>query len=164
MTENKSILLRNMARSSGLCDEWFKQWRDDLSDDDLLNLYVRGIDFSIDKEWIANDVAKNLFDKQTLNKHGIYIDDDEVSGMNFPNVILNGNCNGNISYDKFSVGNIYVRHDSKIKITVSDFARCFIETYDNSSTEVVNYSNNKVFVYHHGGAIVTTGNVVVREK
>ena len=156
--------LRHMARNHGLCDAWYGEWRNDTTNDELLNMYVRGIDFSINNDWITNDFAKEHFTEEELAEHGIFFDKQELKEYNLPNLILNGSCSGIAEYNHFSVGNVYVRHKSKVKITVWDFAKCFIEVYDNAEVEVINYANNRVFVYQHGGNVKTKGDVLVRKK
>lgn len=153
-----------MARKNGLCDEWFGKWREDMDDDELLNMYVKGIDFSIEKDWVSNDFAKENFDADTLAEHGIFIDRKELVERNLPNLILNGTSEGRVDYDHFNVGNVYARHGSRVKVIVWDFAKVFIEMYDDAEVDVVNYSNNRVFVYKHGGKVTCEGDVLVRKK
>lgn len=160
----KCIAIREMARENGLCDEWYNKWTDDLTDDELLNMYVKGIDFSIGNDWISNEFAKENFDEDTLAEHGIFIDHRKLFEENAPVLILNGHCKGRADYFGFQVGNVYVRDESEVNITVDGMARCFVEVYDNAVVNVVNNSGNKVFVYRHGGKVTTTGNVLVREK
>lgn len=156
--------LRRNARNNGLCDQWFAAWRDDMTKDELLNMYIKGIDFSIENDWVSNDFIKDNFPHDMLGEHGVFIDEQELSERNLPNVVLNGCCTGELEYDVFNVGNIYVRHESDVTITVWDFAKCFIEVYDKAKVKVINYSNSRVFVYKHGGEVETEGDVLVRRK
>lgn len=163
-TNTLSMQLRHMARQNGLCDEWFSNWHDDATVDELINMYLKGIDFSIAHAWLPNDFIKSHFDASILSEHGIFVDARDVNECNMPTVVFNGGSRGHLYYDHFHVGNIYVRHNSHVIINISDYARCFIEVYDDSVVTVENNSNNRIFVYQYGGKIQSSGNVLIRDK
>ena len=156
--------LRSMARENGLCDQWFGAWKDDTTREELINMYFKGMDFSVDKDWVSNEFIKENFPSDMLAERGVFIDEKGLKERNLPNVTFNGECEGELEYDVFNVGNVYVRHKSDVTITVWDFAKCFIEVYDKAKVKVVNYSNSRVFVYKHGGEVETEGDVLIRKK
>lgn len=155
--------MRAEARGFGLCDEWYGAWADDTGVDELLNKYVRGIDFCIGHSFPDNKVLLKYAGREKLHEHGIYID-EEIIGAASGTVIINGHCTGMLNCDGFSVVNIYLRGDSEITVNVSDFAKVFIELWDDARLTIENNGYSRCFVYRHGGSADAKGDVLIREK
>lgn len=153
--------LKNKAVKLGLCTEWTNEWGNPTKDE-LVYKYVRGIDFCIRHNYPSCEYMKKNFDG-IMQKHGVFVD-EEINLKNARIVIANGKTCGKIVYDSYSVGTLYVRHDSDLTIEVSDNAFVTIETYDNCKVSVSQKGNAKVFVYRYGGDIQTSGKVVVKNR
>lgn len=152
------------AKSLGLCDKWYEEWSDNTSVDDLLKKYIQGIDFVIDKGF-PDDATLKKYAGDRLHRFGIYIDeeiDDEAD--NEPTLVVNGKCEGVVTYNGFAAGNVYLRGDSDLTVMVYNSAKVFVEVYDNARLQVINDGISKCFVYRHGGRIETVGKVMVRDK
>lgn len=161
---NRSVVLKNMARKAGLCDEWFNDWKDDCTADELINKYKRGIDFSLSKDWLHNDTIKQLFSEEELHCNGVF-----VGGNGFINgsgtFVINDKSYILGVFKDFQVSEIYVRQGSKLDLSVEDNAIVKVRIFDNSSVNIVNNSTNKVFVYSYGeNNITTNGNVLIRKN
>lgn len=156
---------RSEARSLGLCDQWYDGWSDDASVSDLLGKYVRGIDFVIKHHFPSDDDLVEYASRRELHEHGIYVN-ESVDGLRNETkpLIFNGNCSGEIIFDDFSVGNIYLRGKSDIEIYVRGLAKVFVEIYDDARVTVVNNGDSRCFVYLHGGKAEVIGDVVIRDK
>ena len=145
-------VLRTKAIEAGLCDDWQNNiWNRDLSLDELLTIYIRGIDFSLKQEWFDYDFIKEEFPADILHRHNIYLDEyisigDASSGT----WVFIGNCEGEITFKDFSVGTLYLRHNSRIKVVTKDMAKVFISLYDESEVDVeqLEYSTAKVYDRH----------------
>ena len=132
-----NISLREMARSSGLCDEWYAEWSDDDTIDVCLERYVRGFDFSIKNEYPSIDFIRKNFRKDDLHRHNIYIDDQvSLDGDNGYYIFL-GNCNATLAVDGLKAVTVYVRHKSEVSVTASGGAKVFVRYYDNSKGECI---------------------------
>lgn len=153
--------LKNEAVGLGLCTEWTKEWGNPTKDE-LVDKYVRGIDFCIEHNYPSCEYMKKHFDG-IMQKHGVFVD-DEIDLKNIRIVIANGKTSGAIVCDSYSVGTIYARHDSDLTIEASGNAFVTIETYDNCKVSVFQRDKAKVFVYNHGGNIQTSGKVVVKNR
>ena len=161
--ENISTELKGMARSNGLCDKWFGEWEKESDDTTLFDKYKRGIDFSIEHDWISNDFIKSHWDKETLQSNNIFVDDKDMELENAKGtVVVNGDCDLTFNYNLFTVSDIYARHSSRIKITVRDHARVMVNLYDNATVEIDCDDMARVYVYQHSkdSKIVNVGNVV----
>lgn len=153
--------LKNEAVGLGLCTEWAEGWGKP-TNDELVDKYVRGIDFCIKHDYPSCEYMKKHFDG-VMQKHGVFVN-DTLDLVNPKMVIANGNTSGKLVYNSYSVGTIYVRHNSNLDIKVSGNAIVAIETYDNCRLSVHQSENSKVFVYDHGGHIETFGKVVVKDR
>lgn len=146
---NKSQLLRNLARKAGLCDKWFSEWSDNESDDALLERYIKGIDFCILHDYPSLPIIRSTFDEDTLRRHNIYLDAKSVT-VNSPQPVsvFLGASKANVMASAYSVSDIYVRHNSKLRIHARDHAIVAVTVYDNSEIVVTYEGQAKVFIYN----------------
>jgi len=146
MTDRElNIALREMARSAGLCDQWYNEWKDDSTIDECLDRYVRGFDFAIEKDYPPLDFIRKNFDIEDMHRHDIYLDEKvDILDAESGTYIFLGKCEGNIRFESFSVGTLYVRHDSKITVFANDFAKVFVSVYDDADSGF----------FERGGAVI----------
>lgn len=161
--ENLSDKMKNEAVSLGLCAQWTAEWQDNTSKDDMVEKFVRGIDFCIGRDWpLAKDIKKYFSD--VIHNHGVYVDEN-VNLRNPKMVILNGECVANITYDWMDSGEIYVRHNSSLHLKVKGLSRVFVNLLDGAELRVICEDSAKCFVYQYGGNIMkTTGHIVIRDR
>lgn len=155
-----SAELKKEAVRLNLCEEWTEAWKNP-SLEEMADMYIRGLDFCIENNYPSNDFIKAHFGKVAEDK-GVFTD-TEVNLLNPEIAILNGNCTGTIELTGYASRDIHVRHDSKVKIIVRDYATAFVRVYDNAHAIIDNQTKTKKsFVYHKGGKATITGNVAVR--
>ena len=121
----------------GLCKQWTSEWSDGSSRDELVDKFVRGLDFCIEHDWPSVDVMKR----------------------DFGDVIQR--------YSGNSVGDVYVRHDSRACIAVNGLARVHVTVYDRGVVSVCCDEDAQCFIYLHGGEVLSlegNGKIVVRDK
>lgn len=131
-------ILREKAIAAGLCNEWQQKiWNRDLSVTELLTIYKRGIDFSLKQEWFDYDFIKEEFSLDELHENLIYIDEEiDISDAESGTWVFLGECTGKVTFRDFSVGNIYVRHTSNIKVESEDMSKVFVSIYDDAMAEL----------------------------
>jgi hypothetical protein len=151
--------LKGKAVDLGLCTEWTEKWTEKTKDE-LCRMYILGIDFCIKHSYPNNDYMKKNFDG-VMQKHGIHVS-EEIHDKNVRIAVYNGKCKGVASFDNFSVGRIYLRHDSDLIVKASGYSKVFISTYDNTKLKVECSENAKVYVYRKGGIVEYSGNVRIR--
>ena len=156
-------ILRTQARELGLCDEWYDGWEKNESIEELLEKYLKGIDFCIKHDYPNIDFVRAHFPKEELRKKGIFLDDN-VDGKNISKAVLLGDSTGVILYNGFASCDLYLRHQSEMVVLATDSSKVFIETYENCKLNVIADKFSKVFIYDHGGDITYQGNVIVRNK
>lgn len=142
--------LKEKAISLGLCEEWTNEWNEE-DKDTLCEKYVKGIDFCIMHNYPSLKYMKDNFDG-IMQNHGVFVDDNGMK-KNLPKAVINGLSIMNMLYDKFSVGTVYLRHDSALNIIAKDNAKVFIFTYDNCILNIKCSDSAIVYVYNHGGSI-----------
>ena len=160
---NLSLELKEMARNNGLCDKWFGEWVDESDDATLFDKYKRGIDFSIEHDWISNEFIKSRWDKEVLQDNNIFVDDKDMELENTKGtVIINGDCDLTFNYNLFTVSDLYARHNSIVRVTAKDHARIMVNLYDNAIVEIDCDYMAKVYVYQHSkdSKIVSIGRVI----
>ena len=157
-------LLRNRARQLGLCDQWYNDWGSKETKQQLIEKYLHGIDFCIKNDYPKKEFIKAYFPKNLLAEKGIFLD-EKIAHTNLCTAVLLGESDGELKYDGYSVGKIYVRHQSVVKVNACDRARVFVECYDGTKVDAVATDDARIFVYQHGGIVRnTSGNVFVRDR
>lgn len=151
MTDKElNITLRELARSQGLCDEWYGAWGDDSTIDECLERYVKGFDFVKEHDYPPIDFIRKYFDKEVLRRHNIYLDEGvDIEGRHGYYVFL-GKCTGRITFDGFYAATVYVCHDSEIDVVASNGAKVFVTYYDNSVGGTYDDAWSKVKRYDRG--------------
>ena len=155
--------MKNEAVSLGLCSQWTAEWEDNSTKDDMVEKFVKGIDFCIGRNWPSTKDMKRYFG-DVIHNHGVYVDEN-VDLENPKITILNGVCVAHIDYDWMDSGEIYVRHGSSLYLKVKGFSRVFVNILDDAELHVECEDTARVFVYQYGGNVVEkSGNVVVRDR
>lgn len=158
---SKSQRLKDEAVKLGLCQQWQSEWGNP-TDDELCEMYVRGLDFCIRHDFPNPRYMKRHFNG-TLQKHGIFVD-NVVSLKNPFTFVANGKCSGIVFIDGFSVSQIYVRHDSYIVVRASGNSVVNIRVYDRAKVNIISSDDARVCVIKHGGILAVSGNVKVIDR
>ncbi len=145
--ENLSETLKKQAVDLGLCRPWTEAWGD-CDQQELIDKFVKGIDFCLERNWPTSDFIKANFDRTLLNANLIFVDehislDDAPSGI----YILNGECSGSIRFAPWTAATVYVRHKSNVTIIADDFAKVFVRLYDEAEVEAEAEESAVVRVY-----------------
>lgn len=145
-----SIELRDMARTDGLCDEWFGAWSEDCSDEELFDKYKRGIDFAIEHDYPSNKYILTHWDRETLRRNGIYVNDKvEEDAGGSGTFVVNGDSEVTMRFDAYDAADIYVRHHSVLYLDASYMAKVRINLYDEARVEIGCREGAKAYVYRH---------------
>lgn len=161
--KNLSDKMKDEAVSLGLCAQWTAEWKDNSSKDEMVEKFVRGIDFCIGKNWPSTKDMKRFFG-DVIHKHGVYVDEN-VEIKNPKIVILNGECVAYVNYDWMGSGEIYVRHNSSLYLRVKGLSRVSVNLLDRAELHVECEDGAKCFVYQYAGTVIRASkNVVVRDR
>lgn len=159
---NISDEMKTQAIGLGLCQQWQDEWADNTTKDELVDKFVRGLDFCIQHDFPTTKVMKECFG-DTIHRHGVYVD-EKVRTASQSTVILNGECDAEIEYGDFDCARVWVRHNSRANITVNGFAVVKVFVLDKSEVHIKNSSCRKVKVYKYGGCVTCEGDVTIAES
>lgn len=158
--------LKNQAIAYGLCEQWTDDWSENRNKQELIDMWLRGIDFAIANDYPTNEFIKEHFESELLKENHIYVD-SSFHGVNLDKkVILCGKSDGVLEFDKFSTCDIYIRHECHAHIRASGFSKVFINLYDGANIIIKQMEAAKVYVYLHGSncRVKYEGEVLVRES
>lgn len=145
---NLSDTLKQQAVSLGLCHKWTEAWADNSGQQELIDKFVKGIDFCLERDWPSNDFIKANFDRDLLNSNLVFIDEYVDMDMAPSGIyILNGECYGRLSFAPWAAATVYLRHNSKVAVVASDFAKVFVRIYNEADVEVEADESAVVKVY-----------------
>ena len=160
MTETElSVKLREDARRLGLCDQWYSEWKDDTTMQELIDKYKRGLDFGLKYRWPSNQFIRTHFPQDVLRQNGILVNDirsfpirnsETRRLMYLRDYVLLGNSEAIIRYSfRGHACNIWVRDTSKVTVDVKYGAFMMIHLLDYSSADIKTDMVSKVVVIRH---------------
>lgn len=151
--KNLGNYILKKARIAGICEPWADLVGTTDSVGELLKLYVKGIDFCLEKNFPSNADLMRLGGK-VLEKYGIHVD-KEVSGIGADFTVLLGTCKAKLQYGSFSAAQLFVKHSSVANVFAYDNAFVMIDCFDNAVVNVTAYGNSKVVVNVYKYAQIT---------
>lgn len=79
--------------------------------------------------------------------------------------VILGESQGKLIFDGYAVRDIYINGNADVEIEASDFAKIFVNVYDDAQVVVTQKKNSVIHVYKHGtGEILSVGNVTINRK
>lgn len=160
MKIGKEIALEIERLNIYLCPEFTSQMITFSNYTQLANMYFKGSDWSMENDFPRLDILRKH--KLGLIPCGLLTDvSSEYSNVRYLGVF--GNSNVVLNYDKFSVAQCIIRHNSKAKIYIKDYSKIQINILDNADVEVIcsEEGSASVFVYGQNVKIKVSGNVKI---
>lgn len=145
MDLNTYVLAR--AMQNNICTPWAEKIANAGSVDDLLKMYVAGVDFCLEHNFPSNTDLVSLGGDH-INQYGIYVD-QTLKLIDRPFVVFLGNSSGTVKYSGFNTAQVFLKHTSSTDIYVQDNASVLIDCFDDSvlNIEVSDYATAFVNVY-----------------
>lgn len=146
--------LKQDGIAKGLCRQWQMKIKPGLDTKQLVELFVRGIDFCVNNDYPTLGFLREHF-KGDCEPYGVYIDDD-VAAINRPEVVLNGKCKGMLAYNDYSVSRAVLRHDTSVNVIVSGNAILTVDIFDDAAMHLVTVGDRAtVWVNKYGNSQVS---------
>lgn len=79
--------LKEDGKAKGLCRMWQMKLRTGLDYEQLIQLYIKGIDFCISENYPTLDFIREHF-KGKCEVYGVFVDDEVTDKVNLPDVVL----------------------------------------------------------------------------
>lgn len=145
--------LAKQAKKNGICKIWYHDLKKTTDTDKLLDMYIRGIDFCLEKNYPSNDyIRKNFVGK--MEAFGVHLDEN-IRIINEKKVVALGNCVGTVETSGFATSEVFIKHESVLLITASDHSFIMIDLFDQAELSVIANDDAKVCVNYYGGILKT---------
>jgi hypothetical protein len=161
MELNEYILAK--AIENDICKPWAEKISKAKDADELMQMYVDGIDFCLSNNFPSNEDLKTLAG-DIINQYGIYID-QQFKLLDRPFIVALANTIGDSHYSGYSVSRLFAKHQSTVRVTARDNAFLLIDCFDNSFIDITASGNANIAVHVYGKATVVhtqTGNAMVK--
>jgi hypothetical protein len=141
------------AKDNDICEEWAERMNHTVNVDELLDMYIEGIDFSFSTEFLSNDFfRRNL--KGHMEHKGIFLDDNPIL-ENVKKIVCLGDSRLNLIGNQYLVSEVFLRDKTKAKIVAKDSAFIMVDIFDDVDLEVIANDSSKVCVNVYKGAKVS---------
>ena len=152
------------AKTKGICKDWYERLLHTEDKHALIQMFLDGIDFCISKDYPSPEFFR-LFDG-IRQQYGIFRD-EPIQAENSKYVVAFGKCEGAVKYTGYEVGQVFIKHESKLTVTASGNSFVMVDVFDNADIEIIAENNAKVCVNKYGGNVTTTthseqGNAVIK--
>ena len=174
MSDNElSIKLREDARKLGLCDQWYGEWKDATSREELADKMKRGLDFCIKHRWPSKDFIKHNFSQDFLRDNGVLVDDRRSYPVRDENrrlvyikeYVLMGDSHATIRYTfRPHMCNVWVLNNSSVRVELKYGAYAMVHLFDNATAEIVTDLTCKSMVIRHSPDAKVIKNGIVTTK
>ena len=157
--------LRNQAIHLGLCDDWQKLWRKDWSQEKMVEMMFRGLDFCLKYHYPSNDFIIKHFDQDFRRKNNVFVN-DKYSTNNPKESLILGTSDITIRYNTWNHGNIHVRDNASVKLTAKNSSFVIAHLYENAFIEAEQLDKARIVLVKHSEkvTIVAEKNIKIREE
>lgn len=148
MEDFVSHILKERAINLGLCKEWTEAWQP-CDQQELIDKYVKGIDFCIGKNYPAVDFIINNFDEELLKANDIYVQGDNSISYGCGTIILRGDSKNDIRIKDYAAVEIWIAENANLTINAGAFSKVFINMYGEGEVKANSEFGSKVYIYTH---------------
>ena len=152
MEELRKYILAK-AIQNNICKPWAEKITLAASPDDLLQMYVDGIDFCLSNNYPSNDDLVHLVGDY-LPGYGIHVD-DHFSQVNSRFAVLLGNSFGQMKYTEYQTAQVFVKHQSKADLILSGNSFVMLDCFDESKVSIMANDASRITVNIYGNAHVS---------
>lgn len=145
----KLLDIYTQAVDNDLCKPWQEKMRKDLSLKNLCEMYFNGDDWSMEKDFPNLETLRNF--KGITDSYGLFTD-YKGSLKNYSKSAFFGVSDVIVEFDKFTVSQMIIRHQSKVKITAKDNAIVIINLLDDAELEIESIGNSRIEIYSYGNS------------
>ena len=143
------------AKKKGICEEWYERLVKTKDKELLIKMYLEGIDFCLSNEYPNNEFIRKHF-VGSCEAFGVFLD-HVIKAINFRHVVALGHCEGTATYDGWNVGQVFIKHQSRLKILATGNSFVMVDVFDETTVEVEARDNAKVCVNLYDGNLTATG-------
>lgn len=143
-------LLAKEAKQKNICSEWHERILNAINKEQLLQLYLDGIDFSLSENYPSNTFLEKNF-RDHLEEYNILL--NESKALSNQSVVVGlGTSELVYSADEYSVSRVFIKDNTKAIIKASGCSFIMIDVFEGCEVNIVASENSKVCVNAYLGA------------
>lgn len=148
-----------------MCANFQQMWPDNAPNDYLIALFLKGINFCMEKDFPSVSYIKEHFSRQELAARNIFVEGDvSLSNVSSPVVILGKGTSAKLSFDELHVYQVFVSQGAKVVVSANGLAKVKVYAYSSASVFFCNNSASRQYAYQYGSAAVAVkGDIAVRK-
>lgn len=143
--------IAGQAKPLNICQEWHSKLLTTKGKEELIGMYLKGIDFCIKNDFPTLEYIKANFNG-IMQDYGIFADESFVRKQPRKIVAL-GESTGSVTVGSFGTCEVYVRHKSKVTVNVTGDAFCMVNIYDWGEVEVIASDRAKVCIHNYNATV-----------
>ncbi|OPC66402.1 hypothetical protein DSC47_09885 [Elizabethkingia miricola] len=121
-------------------------------------MFFKGSDWAMEKDFPSLGLLRKY---KTASHYGLYTD-AKVKKENAKQIAFFGDSVAELEYNEYNIGEVYIRHKSKVKIIAKEHSIVHITLADGATVEIEAEENAKVTMYQYGGAV--KGNATIHQR
>lgn len=155
------------AKKNGICKEWFAQMLKISHLQPLCDMYFKGSDWAMENDFPNITLLRKYFSNAT--PYGFHTDFVGSVGLlnsvKHQSIAFFGNSVADVICAPFAVCEIFIRHNSKVKIVAEENAFIVVNLLDAATVEIeAENASVKVYQYGTNSQFTVSGNVEIIEK
>lgn len=157
--------LRSQAVALGLCNDWQGMWKKDWSNEKMVQMMYKGLDFCLKYHYPSNEFILKHFDIDFRRKSNVYVD-DKYSVLNANESLILGKSEMIFRYNAENHGSINIRDNSYVKLTAKGRSFVIVHLFENAYIEAQQQDSAKIVLIKHSQnvTIIAEKDVKVREE
>ncbi len=160
---NLAKTLAKEAKQKGICESWHNHLKSLESKQEMVEMYVKGIDFCLSNDYPSNDFIRTNF-KGSMEDFGVFLDDN-INITNFPRCVALGATHGRVEVSSYNVCEVFAKNKCNIEVIAKDNAFVEVDIFDNAILTISAQDRAKVHINRYGGTIranPTQGSAIVK--
>lgn len=157
--------LRSQAIHLGLCNDWQELWKRDWSQEKMVIMMYRGLDFCIQHHYPSNDFIVRHFDLAFRRKNNVFVN-DKYSVNNPKESLILGSSEMTVRYNADNHGIIHVRDKSSVRLSAKNRSFAIIHLYENAYISAEQLDSSRIVLVKHSPdvTIIADRNIKIREE
>lgn len=143
--------IATIARQHNICQEWERKILTTRDKEELVEMYLKGIDFCMEYDFPPLDFVKKNFDG-IAQRYGIYAGGEFDSDLR-KKVVALGDSRGTVTVGGYHICEVFIRHIAEVEIRAEDHAFVSVSVYDSARVDITATGNAKVCIHQYGGHV-----------
>lgn len=160
---NKHNYYKNLLKDLEPCKAGTVDFKE-VTDSELMDKYVKYADYALEFNTPNNgQIIRNFTGEQLVEKN-IYITEEIDKSNAKGRHILGGDMFHQLSFNGYSIGDIYVKDNATLDLTVTDQSIVYVFAYDSCVVNISKDDASKVYVYRFNEAVELNGKYTLRDR